>query len=64
MSVQVTGGTSREFVELLSKALGREVQLAQIWKNLFGIDEYIPMIDAEESLAMATLAGLLLKNKE
>jgi len=63
-SVQVTGGTSGEFVDLLSNALGKEVQLAQIWGNLFGIDEYIPAINAEDSQAMATLAGLLLKNKE
>jgi len=62
--VLVTGGTSREFIKPLSDAIGAEAQIANVWQNLFEIDDYIPAIDAGEAQAMATLAGLLLKNKE
>ena len=62
--VSITGGKSKDFVKSLSDALGAEVQIANVWQNLFDINEHIPTIDATESQAMATLAGLLLKNKE
>ena len=62
--VLVTGGTSSEFIAPLSAAVGREVQPANVWQNLFSSDDHIPEIDAQEAQAMATLAGLLLKNKE
>ncbi len=63
MRVLATGGTSRELVAPLGKAIGREVELANVWQNLFSSDNYISAIDARDAQAMATLAGLLLLNK-
>ncbi len=57
------GGASKNLKELLSNTLGKKVVMANVWQNLFDIDDYIPEIDAKESLSMTTLAGLLLNNK-
>ncbi len=62
--VIVCGGSSKEMIEPLSAALKVDVELANIWQNLFDINNFVPMIDAKEALAMATLAGLLLNNKK
>jgi Tfp pilus assembly PilM family ATPase len=61
--VTVCGGSAIEFAKSLRDALTIDVQVANVWQNLFNTEDYIPNIQARESLAMATLAGLLLNNK-
>jgi len=48
---------------LLRSAVDADVKVANVWQNLFSTEDFIPNIPAGESLAMATLAGLLLNNK-
>ncbi len=62
--VIVCGGAGKEMVSALSDTLKRDVVIANVWQNLFNIDDYIPSIDSVSAQAMATLAGLLLKNKD
>jgi type IV pilus assembly protein PilM len=62
--VTLTGGASKELFSPLGEALGREVEQADIWQNLFDINEHIPSIDATMAQGMSTLAGLLVKNKQ
>ncbi len=62
--VTVCGGAGKEVVESLREVLNRDVAFANVWKNLFNIDDYIPNINSDEAQGMATLAGLLLKNKD
>ncbi len=62
--VLVTGGSGRLILEPLKRELQVDIKLANVWRNLFDTDMYIPAIHEKESHSMATLAGLLLKNKE
>lgn len=57
------GAADLERAALLSDVLGTPVEMANVWQNLFHTDDHIPMIDADEALSMATLAGLLMNNK-
>ncbi len=61
--VIVCGGSAKEFVNQLKSVIDADIVVANVWQNLFSTEDYIPNIPAKESLAMATLAGLLLNNK-
>lgn len=61
--ITICGGSAVEFTKSLKKVIDVDIKIANIWQNLFSIDDFIPKISSKESLAMATLAGLLLNNK-
>ena len=61
--VTVCGGSAVEFARLLRAEIDANIKIANVWQNLFDTEDFIPSIKAKESLAMATLAGLLLNNK-
>lgn len=50
--------------ERVSAALQLQVDIADIWRNLFDINEHIPTVSRTESLQYATAAGLLLRDIE
>ena len=62
--ISVCGGSGGQLQEPLQNALQRNVVHADVWQNLFNLDEYIPHIEADRAHSMATLAGLLLQNKQ
>jgi Tfp pilus assembly PilM family ATPase len=57
------GGVNTKLEHVLKKQLQAQINMANVWQNLFDINNYVPDISADGSLAMATLAGLLLNNK-
>jgi hypothetical protein len=61
--ITVCGGSGLEFAKELRSEIDTDIKTANVWQNLFSIDNFIPDIPAKEALAMATLAGLLLNNK-
>ena len=61
--ITVCGGSAVEFAKLLRAEIDADIKMANVWQSLFDIEDFIPNIEAKESLAMATLAGLLLNNK-
>lgn len=50
--------------ERISAALQVPVSIADIWQNMFDINEHIPSIERIKSLQFATSAGLLLRDVE
>ena len=48
------------FPEYLEANLGMPVELGNVWSNVFSFDSYIPPISRKDSLAYATVIGLLL----
>lgn len=48
------------FDEYLSRALGMTVETANVWRNAFSFDEYIPPIPFADSLDYAAAVGLAL----
>jgi len=49
--------------EHISRAVGVPVRLANVWKNAFSTDEYIPEVDFNHSLQYAAAIGLGLNTK-
>lgn len=51
---------SPEFINFFESNLSVNVSVAQVWKNCFDIQEYIPSISKKDSLKYATCIGLSL----
>ncbi len=48
--------------EYVADTLNLPVKIADVWQNMFDIDKYIPDIHKDDSLSMATGAGLILRD--
>lgn len=52
---------SQDLIHYLEKNLPVGVKFANVWENSFSLDDYIPKINARDSLKYATAVGLSLK---
>jgi len=61
--ILVGGNANLEgLTEYLETGLGVEVVVGNVWENVFVFDEYIPAINANQSLEFATAVGLALRS--
>lgn len=49
--------------EHLAESLNIKVEIANVWTNAFGFDDYIPQVDFRHSLAYASAVGLALSHE-
>lgn len=54
-------GSSTRLVNFLEKNMSLNVNFANVWKNSFDLNDYIPSLHAKDSLHFATATGLALK---
>ncbi len=58
------GATKEGVREGISNTVGIEVEIANVWKNVFVFDKYVPDITLKESFGFAAAIGLVLPSRK
>ncbi len=61
----VSGGNAatKGFDAFLESALGIDTSFSNVWQNMFDLEKYLPEIDKRRSFKLATVNGLILKDR-